>query len=246
MPQRKQKADKSKRATESAAEPQKKQRKAVARHGKEAASAQKPVVEEPKPKSTAARRSAAKSSKAPKQRPAPAAAAKPKEEAIPSTTAAATPLAQSAAQPTPPPVRYSDEELEMFRQVVLAEKRKTLEELRLLRERLEDLNTFNYMEEGGMFSLHPAEQGTEALERERTYAQIQRLTAYLQKLDEALKRIDNKTYGICRKCGILIAKERLLAVPVTTLSASWKIHQKCPEDGIDRIIPIARSKALQE
>jgi DnaK suppressor protein len=232
MPQRKQKAGKSKKATESAAEPQKKQ-KTVARRGKgKAASAQKPVAEEPTPKSSTAQRSAAKSSKAPKESPAPSAAA------------AAAPSAQPTTQP--PPVRYSDEELEMFRQVVLAEKRKTLEELRLLRERLEDLNAFNYMEEGGMFSLHPAEQGTEALERERTYAQIQRLTAYLQKLDEALKRIDNKTYGICRKCGILIAKERLLAVPVTTLSASWKIHQKCPEDGIDRIIPIARSKALQE
>ncbi len=232
MPQRKQKASKSKKATESAAEPQK-QQKTVARRGKgKAASAQKPVAEEPTPKSSAAQRSAAKSSKAPKESPAPSAAA------------AAAPSAQPTTQP--PPVRYSDEELEMFRQVVLAEKRKTLEELRLLRERLEDLNAFNYMEEGGMFSLHPAEQGTEALERERTYAQIQRLTAYLQKLDEALKRIDNKTYGICRKCGILIAKERLLAVPVTTLSASWKIHQKCPEDGIDRIIPIARSKALQE
>jgi RNA polymerase-binding transcription factor DksA len=232
MPQRKQKAGKSKKATESAAEPQKKP-KTVARRGKgKAASAQKPVAEEPTPKSSTAQRAAAKSSKAPKESPAPSAAA------------AAAPSAQPTTQP--PPVRYSDEELEMFRQVVLAEKRKTLEELRLLRERLEDLNAFNYMEEGGMFSLHPAEQGTEALERERTYAQIQRLTAYLQKLDEALKRIDNKTYGICRKCGILIAKERLLAVPVTTLSASWKIHQKCPEDGIDRIIPIARSKALQE
>jgi RNA polymerase-binding transcription factor DksA len=232
MPQRKQKAGKSKKATESAAEPQKKP-KTVARRGKgKAASAQKPVAEELTPKSSTAQRSAAKSSKAPKESPAPSAAA------------AAAPSAQPTTQP--PPVRYSDEELEMFRQVVLAEKRKTLEELRLLRERLEDLNAFNYMEEGGMFSLHPAEQGTEALERERTYAQIQRLTAYLQKLDEALKRIDNKTYGICRKCGILIAKERLLAVPVTTLSASWKIHQKCPEDGIDRIIPIARSKALQE
>jgi DnaK suppressor protein len=232
MPQRKQKAGKSKKATESAAEPQKKP-KTVARRGKgKAASAQKPVAEEPTPKSSTAQRSAAKSSKAPKESPAPSAAA------------AAAPSAQPTTQP--PPVRYSDEELEMFRQVVLAEKRKTLEELRLLRERLEDLNAFNYMEEGGMFSLHPAEQGTEALERERTYAQIQRLTAYLQKLDEALKRIDNKTYGICRKCGILIAKERLLAVPVTTLSASWKIHQRCPEDGIDRIIPIARSKALQE
>jgi DnaK suppressor protein len=232
MPQRKQRASKSKKATESAAEPQKKP-KTVARRGKgKAASAQKPVAEEPTPKSSTAQRSAAKSSKAPKESPAPSAAV------------AAAPSAQPTTQP--PPVRYSDEELEMFRQVVLAEKRKTLEELRLLRERLEDLNAFNYMEEGGMFSLHPAEQGTEALERERTYAQIQRLTAYLQKLDEALKRIDNKTYGICRKCGILIAKERLLAVPVTTLSASWKIHQKCPEDGIDRIIPIARSKALQE
>jgi DnaK suppressor protein len=232
MPQRKQRASKSKKATESAAEPQKKP-KTVARRGKgKAASAQKPVAEEPTPKSSTAQRSAAKSSKAPKESPAPNAAT------------AAAPSAQPTTQP--PPVRYSDEELEMFRQVVLAEKRKTLEELRLLRERLEDLNAFNYMEEGGMFSLHPAEQGTEALERERTYAQIQRLTAYLQKLDEALKRIDNKTYGICRKCGILIAKERLLAVPVTTLSASWKIHQKCPEDGIDRIIPIARSKALQE
>ncbi len=232
MPQRKQRASKSKKATESAAEQQKKP-KTVARRGKgKAASAQKPVAEEPTPKSRTAQRSAAKSSKAPKESPAPSAAA------------AAAPSAQPTTQP--PPVRYSDEELEMFRQVVLAEKRKTLEELRLLRERLEDLNAFNYMEEGGMFSLHPAEQGTEALERERTYAQIQRLTAYLQKLDEALKRIDNKTYGICRKCGILIAKERLLAVPVTTLSASWKIHQRCPEDGIDRIIPIARSKALQE
>lgn len=134
----------------------------------------------------------------------------------------------------------------MFRQIVLKEKQKTLEELRLLRERLEDLNSFNYIEEGGIFALHPAEQGAEAWERERTYAQIQRLTAYLQKLDEALKRIDNKTYGICRKCGILIAKERLMAVPITTLSASWKIHHRCPEDGIDRIIPIHASKALQE
>jgi RNA polymerase-binding transcription factor DksA len=166
--------------------------------------------------------------------------------------AAQTQSAQPAASqpagsvPSAPKVRYSDEELEMFRQIVLKEKQKTLEELRLLRERLEDLNSFNYIEEGGIFALHPAEQGAEAWERERTYAQIQRLTAYLQKLDEALKRIDNKTYGICRKCGILIAKERLMAVPITTLSASWKIHHRCPEDGVDRIIPLHAAKALQE
>jgi hypothetical protein len=75
MPQRKQKASKSKKATESAAEPQKKP-KTVARRGKgKAASAQKPVAEEPTPKSSTAQRSAAKSSKAPKESPAPSAAA---------------------------------------------------------------------------------------------------------------------------------------------------------------------------
>ena len=58
---------------------------------------------------------------------------------------------------------------------------------------------------------------------------------YLKKLDEALERIDNKVYGICRECNILIAKERLMAVPITTLSASYKIQEKCPENGIDRI-----------
>jgi hypothetical protein len=79
MPQRKQKASKSKKATESAAEPQKKP-KTVARRGKgKAASAQKPVAEEPTPKSSTAQRSAAKSSKAPKESPAPSAAAKSKK-----------------------------------------------------------------------------------------------------------------------------------------------------------------------
>ncbi len=170
-----------------------------------------------------------------------------KEENSASSPAVSSPTAEAASSASSAPkVRYSDEELEMFRQIILAERQKTLEELRLLRERLEDLNSFNYIEEGGIFALHPAEQGAEAWERERTYAQIQRLTNYLQKLDEALKRIADKTYGICRKCGILIAKERLMAVPITTLSASWKIHRRCPEDGIDRIIPIHQAKALEE
>ncbi len=169
-----------------------------------------------------------------------------KETATPQPSAPEGAEAVQAQPAAPPKVRYSDEELEMFRQIILAERQKTIEELRLLRERLEDLNAFNYIEEGGIFALHPAEQGAEAWERERTYAQIQRLMGYLQKLDEALKRIEDKTYGICRKCGILIAKERLMAVPITTLSASWKIHRRCPEDGIDRIIPLHQAKALQE
>ena len=137
------------------------------------------------------------------------------------------------------PVRYTDEELEMFEKVITEAKRESFEELRMLKERLEDLNTYDLAEESMFYSMHMGEQGSEPMEKEKTYAQIQRINEYIKKLDEALQRIKNKTYGICRMCGILIAKERLLAVPITTLSASWKIHQRCPEDGIDRIEPFA-------
>ena len=106
----------------------------------------------------------------------------------------------------------------------------------MLRERLDDLTSSEAADESTIYSMHMAEQGSEAIEKEKTYAQIQRIQDYIRKLDDALLRIAEKTYGICRMCGILIAKERLLAVPITTLSASYKIHQRCPDDGVDRIV----------
>jgi RNA polymerase-binding transcription factor DksA len=142
------------------------------------------------------------------------------------------------AQKPKPTVRYSDEDLEIFRKRILEVKHEALEELNMLRDRLEDLNSYDLAEEGSIYSMHMAEQGSEIFEKEKVYAQIQRINEYIKKLDEALQRINDKTYGICRVCGILIAKERLLAVPITTLSASYKIHKKCPEDGIDRIEPV--------
>ncbi len=139
-----------------------------------------------------------------------------------------------------PQVRYSDEDLEFFKNRILDLRHEAIEELRMLRERLDDLTEFNFAEESMIYSMHMAEQGSEALEKEKTYAQIQRINEYIKKLDEALLRIKEKTYGICRVCGILISKERLWAVPVTTLSASYKVHNKCPEDGVDRIEPLKR------
>ena len=106
----------------------------------------------------------------------------------------------------------------------------------MLRERLDDLTNSENNDESAVYSMHMAEQGSEAVEKEKTYAQIQRAQDYLRKLEEAIARVNDKTYGICRMCGILISKERLLAVPITTLSASFKIQQRCPEDGVDRII----------
>lgn len=142
-----------------------------------------------------------------------------------------------------PLVHYSDEELDEFRTIIMDSRQEALDELRMLNERLEDLTNYDFAEESMIYSMHMAEQGSEAMEKEKTYAQIQRIKDYIKKLDEALMRIKDKTYGICRVCGILIAKERLKAVPVTTLSAAYKIHQKCPEDGYDRIEPVKNAPA---
>jgi RNA polymerase-binding transcription factor DksA len=151
------------------------------------------------------------------------------------------PRAEAADKPEVPSVRYSDEDLQLFSKIILEARRDALEELRMLKERLEDLTNYDFAEESMIYSMHMAEQGSEAMEKEKTYAQIQRINEYIKKLDEAMQRIKDKTYGICRMCGCLIAKERLMAVPITTLSASYKIHQKCPEDGIDRIEPVKTS-----
>ncbi len=134
-----------------------------------------------------------------------------------------------------PTVRYSDEDLEFFRGIVNKAKNETIDELRMLRERLDDLANYGNADDTMIYSMHMAEQGSEAIEKDKTYSQINRVNEYLRKLDEALARIDDKTYGVCRECNILIAKERLIAVPITTLSASYKIRKECPEDGIDRI-----------
>jgi RNA polymerase-binding transcription factor DksA len=124
----------------------------------------------------------------------------------------------------------------VFRGIIEKAKQEAMDELRMLKERLEDLTNSEASEESAIYSMHMAEQGSEAIEKEKTYGQITRIQDYLRKLDEAIQRINEKTYGICRMCGILIAKERLMAVPITTLSASYKIHQRCPSDGVDRIV----------
>jgi DnaK suppressor protein len=139
-----------------------------------------------------------------------------------------------------PSVRYSDKDLAEFRIHIEAERKKAMEEFQMLRENLDDLTNSEMADENASYSMHMAEQGTDAQEKEKLYAHVQRVSDYVKKLDEALQRIGDKVYGICKMCGILIAKERLLAVPITTQSASYKLRKRCPEDGIDRIVPVRK------
>jgi len=120
---------------------------------------------------------------------------------------------------------YSKKDLEQFRTIILEKRDEILEDLQSLKEQMLDTSTGEYINENSPYSLHMAEQGTDAMEREKTFLYAQRENKFLGYLDDALKRIDNSIYGICIECiekpqhlcetCPLIPKTRLIAVPHT-------------------------------
>ncbi len=119
------------------------------------------------------------------------------------------------------PTAYSAEELKAFKEMILAKRKETLDELDALKESMMDVSTGEYVSESSNYSLH-MEQGTDAMEREKTFLFASRSSKYVNQLDDALARIDAKSYGVCRICGLLVPKERLEAVPTAQTCAEYK------------------------
>ena len=119
---------------------------------------------------------------------------------------------------------YSDEELEYFREIIIKKMEDAEEELnalqRTLRESMENAS------DESAYSYHMADAGTDAQEREKTYMLFNRTRKFVKYLDDALKRIENKTYGVCKVTGNKIAKGRLEAVPHTQLSIDAKLKRR--------------------
>lgn len=119
---------------------------------------------------------------------------------------------------------YSDEELEYFREIIIKKRDEAEQELKtlqnLLRESMENAS------DESAYSFHMADAGTDAQEREKTYMLFNRTKKFIRYLDGALKRIDNKTYGVCKVTGKKIAKGRLEAVPHTQLSIEAKLKRR--------------------
>jgi len=112
--------------------------------------------------------------------------------------------------------RYSDEELEEFK-VILQEKLTQAEEnLKHYKDQL--LERANNPDS----KLKGLDDGISTAEAERLTVLAGRTKKHISHLQNALIRVDNKVYGVCRKTGILISKERLKAVPHATLSMAAK------------------------
>lgn len=109
---------------------------------------------------------------------------------------------------------FSKKDLDHFRTIINEQKKEIMEEIATLRESMIDTSTGEYTGENSSYSIHMADQGGEQMEREITFMFASREGKYLRYLEDALQRIDNGNYGVCRDCGKLIDKERLEAVPI--------------------------------
>ena len=116
--------------------------------------------------------------------------------------------------------KYSDGELMEFKAIILKKLEKAQEDYEMYRNSITHGDGNDTQDTSPTFKV--LEEGAATLSKEEAGKLAQRQLKFIQHLQAALVRIENKTYGICRETGKLIAKERLRAVPHATLSIEAK------------------------
>jgi RNA polymerase-binding transcription factor DksA len=122
-------------------------------------------------------------------------------------------------QQTGPTMRYSDAELTEFKELILRKLETAKKELAYLQGLITRKDEGGDMEDGRYMTM---EDGSMSMEREQLSQMASRQITFIDHLEKAMMRIENKTYGICRVTGKLIDKARLRAVPHATLSIEAK------------------------
>lgn len=117
-------------------------------------------------------------------------------------------------------LRYTDEELQEFKELILEKLAAAQAEFETLRANIMGSDGNDTADTAPTFKT--LEEGANVLGKEETARLCERQRKFIGHLQAALVRIENKTYGICRKTGKLIPKERLRAVPHATLSIDAK------------------------
>ncbi|SHI99118.1 TraR/DksA family transcriptional regulator [Aquimarina spongiae] len=120
-------------------------------------------------------------------------------------------------------VRYSDKDLAMFKEIIVDKMEKAQKDLELLRSAYK--NDGNNGTDDTSPTFKAFEEGSETMSKEANTQLAIRQEKFVRDLKNALLRIENKTYGICRVTGKLINPERLKLVPHATLSIEAKNMQ---------------------
>ena len=119
--------------------------------------------------------------------------------------------------------RYTDDDLKEFRELIQQKLEKAKEDYELLKSAITQSESNDTQDTSPTFKV--LEEGAATLSKEEAGRLAQRQLKFIQHLQGAQVRIENKTYGICRETGKLISKERLRAVPHATLSMEAKSRQ---------------------
>ena len=117
-------------------------------------------------------------------------------------------------------VRYSDAELQEFKELILQKLETAKQDYEELRAAITHSSSNDVEDTSPTFKV--LEEGASSLSKEESGQLAQRQYKFIQNLEAALVRIENKTYGVCRETGKLIPKERLMLVPHATLSVEAK------------------------
>ncbi|MDR1225846.1 MAG: TraR/DksA C4-type zinc finger protein [Prevotellaceae bacterium] len=117
--------------------------------------------------------------------------------------------------------RYSDAELAEFKEIILEKLEKAKKDFGTLREAITQSESNDIADTSPTFKV--LEEGASTLSKEESGKLAERQQKFMQHLEAALVRIENKTYGICRITGKLIPADRLRAVPHATLSVEAKV-----------------------
>ncbi len=104
-------------------------------------------------------------------------------------------------------------ELEKYEKLLLEKRKELLQEFDHLKKSAMDNTMKENAGDLSAYSYHMADQGTDAMEREKAFLFASKQGRLLYHIDEALRRIRNNTYGLCSECGQPISPERLTAVP---------------------------------
>jgi DnaK suppressor protein len=119
--------------------------------------------------------------------------------------------------------RYSDQELQEFKELILDKLAKAQRDYEIFKSSITHGDDNDTQDTSPTFKI--LEEGAATLSKEEAGKLAQRQLKFIQHLQAALIRIENKTYGVCRETGKLISKERLRAVPHATLSIDAKNMQ---------------------
>lgn len=120
--------------------------------------------------------------------------------------------------------RYSDEELAEFKEIILQKLEKARSDYEILKSAITMSESNDTQDTSPTFKV--LEEGAATLSKEEAGRLAHRQVKFIQHLEAALVRIENKNYGICRETGELIDKERLRVVPHATLSVEAKNKQR--------------------